>query len=546
MPVTRILIANRGEIAIRIARAAAELGSAHGRRLLRGRRALAAHAAARTTRDALARRGRGRLPRRRRSSSAVARGRGLRRDPPRLRLPERERGLRARLRRVAGIALRRAAAGDARAVRRQGAARGRSPQRCGVPVLPGTGGPTSLDEARAFLASLRRRRGDDQGDRRRRRARHARRRSARTSSSRRLRALPVGGAARLRQRRRVRRGAARRARGTSRCRSSATAPARSCHLWERDCSSSGGTRSWSRSRRPGPRAGRCATRLLDGGGAARRRRLQLRRPRHRSSSWSTPTPAATRALRLHRGQPAAAGRAHRDRGGDRHRPGADAAPAGRGAHARRARARAGRHPPRRAASRSRRGSTRRRCGADGSAQPTGGTLARVRAAVRAGRARRHVRLRRLHDQPALRLAARRRSSSHSASPEFADVLARACARARASSASRASATNLAVPAEPAARARSSSSGGVYTRFVDEHVAELVAAAGAIRRASLLREHAGATAARRSPARGSTRAIRWRCSHHGKAQAGDAPTPIAEADPCPMARSPSARRCRARS
>jgi pyruvate carboxylase len=27
-------------------------------------------------------------------------------------------------------------------------------ERCGVPVLPGTAGPTSLDEARAFLASL--------------------------------------------------------------------------------------------------------------------------------------------------------------------------------------------------------------------------------------------------------------------------------------------------------------------------------------------------------------------------------------------------------
>ena len=50
-------------------------------------------------------------------------------------------------------------------------------KRCGVPVIEGTSGPTSLEEAKAFLASLgRRRRRHDQGDRRRRRPRHAHRR----------------------------------------------------------------------------------------------------------------------------------------------------------------------------------------------------------------------------------------------------------------------------------------------------------------------------------------------------------------------------------
>ena len=50
-------------------------------------------------------------------------------------------------------------------------------KQCGVPVIEGTSGPTSLDEAKDLLriARLRRRR-HDQGHRRRRRARHAHRR----------------------------------------------------------------------------------------------------------------------------------------------------------------------------------------------------------------------------------------------------------------------------------------------------------------------------------------------------------------------------------
>ena len=45
-------------------------------------------------------------------------------------------------------------------------------------------------------------------------------------------------------------------------------------------------------------------------------------------------------------------------------------------------------------------------GADGSVKPAGGTLTRIRAAVGAGRARRFIRLRGIHDQPEFRFAAR--------------------------------------------------------------------------------------------------------------------------------------------
>ena len=84
-----LLVANRGEIAVRIIRAAAELGHPHGRRLFRGRRRLAPHPQGRRSARA---RGAGarRLPRRSNRSSR-SRKRRLRRDPSRLRLPQRER-----------------------------------------------------------------------------------------------------------------------------------------------------------------------------------------------------------------------------------------------------------------------------------------------------------------------------------------------------------------------------------------------------------------------------------------------------------------------
>ena len=84
---------------------------------------------------------------------AVAKAAGLRRDPSRLRLSQRERGLRAALRRR-GNHVRRAAAGDPRSCSATRCRRARWLNACGVPVLPGTAGPTSLDEAKEFLAAL--------------------------------------------------------------------------------------------------------------------------------------------------------------------------------------------------------------------------------------------------------------------------------------------------------------------------------------------------------------------------------------------------------
>ena len=121
MSFKKLLIANRGEIAIRIARAAAELGIA----------TVAVHSAddarrcmSRVADEAVEIPG----PRRARLSRYRSRDRGgegdrLRCDPSRLRLPQRERRVRAGLRR-GGHRLRRADAGGAGTVRRQGAGAG--------------------------------------------------------------------------------------------------------------------------------------------------------------------------------------------------------------------------------------------------------------------------------------------------------------------------------------------------------------------------------------------------------------------------------------
>ena len=62
-------------------------------------------------------------------------------------------------------------------------------RRCGLPVIEGTGGPTTLDEARAFFASLGAGGADhDQGGGRRRWARHAHRRGCRGAGRKPMRA----------------------------------------------------------------------------------------------------------------------------------------------------------------------------------------------------------------------------------------------------------------------------------------------------------------------------------------------------------------------
>ena len=70
-------------------------------------------------------------------------------------------------------------------------------ERCGLPVIEGTGGPTTLEEAQGIFRLAGRRRGHDQGRGRRWRARHAHRRRWRPAGGS-LCALPVRGKGRLR------------------------------------------------------------------------------------------------------------------------------------------------------------------------------------------------------------------------------------------------------------------------------------------------------------------------------------------------------------
>ena len=262
-----------------------------------------------------------------------------------------------------------------------------------------------------------------------------------------------------------------------------------------------------------------------------------------SSSWSTTTRSTDGALRLHRGQPAPAGRAHGDRGGhglDLVQP--QLALAG-GAHAGRPRAR--RRPtcpaPRGFAIQCRvnmETMARRRRGA-----AAGGTLTRFEPPSGPG-----VRVD-TSATPATAPAPRFDSLLaklivHSPSASLADAVAQGRRGRWASSGSRASPTNIRVPAGDPAPSRRRRRDGVTPRFVEEHVAELVAAAAAA--AALLRRRrrrdpAPATrqprraGRRRRPARGAR--LRRRPAARAVAAAGRAPTAR-----CAACR----RRCRARS
>ena len=213
-----------------------------------------------------------------------------------------------------------------------------------------------------------------------------------------------------------------------------------------------------------------------------------------------------RALRLHRGQSAPAGRAHGHRGGDGRRPGAGAAAARR----------------RRDAGRT--GLPRRRAGAARLCHPgarqhgdhDGGRLGqagrrhahRVRAAVRARRARRYLRLCRLPHQSQLRLAARQGDRARRAG-DFADGARAGPSGRSASSGSRARHQHR-LPARLLAHPDVARRQGPHAlrrralRRADRRGGEAAA------RALLPGRGAGAPAARGRPAPRSMPSIRWRC------------------------------------
>ena len=392
----RLLVANRGEIAIRIMRAAAELGM----RTVAVYPADDARVAARRAR----RRGARHLPGSGAAAYldieriiAAARARPAATRSIRATASWRERRLRA------GAAPRPASRSSARRremlelfgdkVRARAARSAAAACRC----CAGTrGADRPLDEARAFLRrSARGGAIDDQGGRRRRRPRHARRAPRRAELEEafercRSEAQPAFGNGDLYVEQLCR------ARATSRCRSSATARAVSAPLGARVHAPA-----------PPPEARRDRARARACGAAARpadRRRRCAWRDAARYRSLGTfeflvDAQHAATALRLHRGQSAPAGRAHGHRGGDRRRPGAAqlASPAAPRWPSSALRASAVPAP------RGIRAAGARQHGDDDGrrhARPGGGTLTAFEPPSGPRRARRHVRLRRLSHQPA--------------------------------------------------------------------------------------------------------------------------------------------------
>ena len=167
----KILIANRGEIACRVAATARAHGRPHRGRVLRRRRERQARARLRRGGAHRRQRAQGQLP----ALGTHPRGRqGHRRagDPPGLRLPERERGVRAGLRRRGPGLHRPAAVGDPGdgAEGRVQAADGKGRRAAGARLPRQRPGPG----AAAARGRPHRLPGADQGQRRRRRQGHAR------------------------------------------------------------------------------------------------------------------------------------------------------------------------------------------------------------------------------------------------------------------------------------------------------------------------------------------------------------------------------------
>ena len=225
-----------------------------------------------------------------------------------------------------------------------------------------------------------------------------------------------------------------------------------------------------------------------------------------------------RAVRVHRGQRPAAGRAHRDRGGHRRRSRPAAARARPGQDAGRPRLHAG----------DRAGAAWR--GHPGPREPgddatrrvdaaVGRRAHRVRAAGRAGPAHRHVRLRRLRHDTRTSTRCSPRSSRPRRKP---DLAARGPTRSSAALGEfriEGAATNIAFLRAVLAAPATSSTSTADTRFVDEHVGELLDAARQLPRPFTARPSPRRRAA---PACASTRPTRSPCS----TSASPKPTPTA--------------------
>ena len=397
----RLLVANRGEIAVRILRAAAELGvrtvavySADDAASLHVRRADEASALAGTRRR--------RLPRRRPGRRAAPSSTGCDAVHPGYGFLTENAAFARRCAEPPGSSFvgpspevlelfgdKAAARRLARALRRAGAGRHRRPHHArggrGVPRRP-----------RRAVAR------DDQGGRRRRRAGHAGGDAGPRTSSAALRALPLGGARPRSATATSTSSSCSPTPATSRCRSSATAAARSTHLGERECSLQRRHQKLVEiAPSPALDAG-LRDRLLD---AAVRLagEVDYAQPRHVRVPRRRP-PARTTIAFIE-----ANARLQVEHTVTEEVTGVDlvascscawpAAPRSPTSASPRPRCR----PPRRRAVQVR--VNTETMDADGTARPAGGTLTAFERAVRARRARRHLRLRRLHDQPALRLAA---------------------------------------------------------------------------------------------------------------------------------------------